>query len=118
MFVHAGIDPNIPLASQDRNTMRGIDNRVRKFVEYKGPIEDNMVIVHGHAVSKKPYATHNQIGIDTGIFKTGHGLLTCAVLSGNKAPVFLQAQTALPAYEPGKSSAMQAAKMAAGGPSF
>lgn len=109
LFVHAGIDPAVPLDKQDPDYLRGLSSRARKFATYKGKIEDDMVIVHGHTIVEQPYATSNQIGVDTGVYKAGHGHLSCAVLEGASVR-FLKAKTHLPSYGERSSPALLAAK--------
>lgn len=109
MFVHAGVDPAVALAEQDIDYMRGLTSRARKFVTYKGKLEDDMIIVHGHTIAAQPYATRNQIGVDTGIYKAGHGHLTCAVLNGTSVK-FLKAKTRCAPFESETSLALMAAR--------
>lgn len=98
-FVHAAIDPskNFHPKSQDIAFLTGLDNKARDFVNYQGGIPDKRIIVHGHSVTKEPMVTHNQISLDTGIYKAGHGKLTCVVLQAAKVSV-MQAATSLPPY--------------------
>ena len=109
LFVHAGIDPSVPLAEQDRDYVRGLNSKARKFPNQKGRLEDDMVVVHGHTIAPEPYHTRNQIGVDTGVYKPGHGNITCAVLTGQDVK-FLKARTHLPPFEENKSPAMVAAR--------
>ena len=76
MFVHAGIDPDVPLDDQSTEDMMWIRNRFlgdgREF---------DAVIVHGHTPSRKIDIRENRIGIDTGAVYGG--ALTCIVLEGS-----------------------------------
>lgn len=76
-FVHAGIDPRIPIARQspfDLITIR------QPFLEWGQPLEK--VVVHGHSIAPLPEFRPWRIGIDTGAFHTGR--LTCLVLEGDQ----------------------------------
>lgn len=80
LFVHAGIDPNVPLDQQDRKDMLWIRDR---FLDYEGPLEK--VVVHGHTIFDSVMDCGNRIGIDTGAFRSG--VLTALVLEGNQRRV-------------------------------
>jgi serine/threonine protein phosphatase 1 len=97
-FVHAAVNPEAPIDMeyQDIRVVTGLSSRARDFPKYTGPIHGNRVIVRAHAISEKPVLTHNQIGIDTGIFTPG-GKLTCAILQDTDVS-FIQATTRLPPY--------------------
>jgi serine/threonine protein phosphatase 1 len=66
LFVHAGIQPGVPLDDQRQSDLRWIrdpflhDDRDHGFI-----------VVHGHTISRKVDERANRIGIDTGAFKTG-----------------------------------------------
>ena len=83
-FVHAGIDPSLSLQEQPEHVLVGLSKRARDFAEYKGTVENDIVVVHGHTILQKPVVTQNQINIDTGIYKEGFGILSCAILRGKK----------------------------------
>ena len=70
-FVHAGIDPSLPLSKQTKETM--IWTRSEKFLDANNPFEK--IIIHGHTPSKNVVQKNNRICIDTGVFFSG--LLTC-----------------------------------------
>lgn len=76
-FVHAGIDPDIPLAEQRSHEMRWIRE---PFLSFDGAYE--AVIVHGHTISEKADIRSNRIGIDTGAYDSG--VLTALVLEGTQ----------------------------------
>lgn len=77
LFVHAGIEPQIPLEEQQRHDMIWIRER---FLRYRQP--HSHVVVHGHTIFDEVDEQHNRIGIDTGAFKTGR--LTVLVLEGTE----------------------------------
>ena len=84
IFVHAGVDPDVPLADQDGDTFMTIRGRflqADKACDY--------VVVHGHTPEKAPVDTPWRIGIDTGIYFTG--VLTAVRLQGSERK-FLQVQ--------------------------
>lgn len=76
-FVHAGIDPAVPLAEQERSDLLWIRDA---FLRHEGPLEK--VIVHGHTIFEKVVDCGNRIGIDTGAFRSG--VLTALVLEGDQ----------------------------------
>src|SRR6478609_8793417 len=75
MFVHAGIDPRVPLDAQRRQDLRWIREPFLSHPDTHGP-----VVVHGHTISDEPEDCGNRIGIDTGAFMSGR--LTALVLEG------------------------------------
>ncbi|TRD10803.1 serine/threonine protein phosphatase [Erythrobacter insulae] len=75
-FVHAGIDPAVPLNAQKRSDMLWIRDR---FLDHQGALEK--VVVHGHTIFDKVMDCGNRIGIDTGAFRSG--VLTALVLEGD-----------------------------------
>jgi serine/threonine protein phosphatase 1 len=75
LFVHAGIDPRVPLDAQRRQDLRWIREPFLSHPDSHGP-----VVVHGHTISDEPEDCGNRIGIDTGAFMTGR--LTALVLEG------------------------------------
>ena len=82
LFVHAGVDPDVPLAEQDGDTfmsIRGRFLRADKACDY--------VVVHGHTPEKAPVDRSWRIGVDTGIYFTG--VLTAVRLHGDQR-AFLQ----------------------------
>lgn len=62
-FVHAGIDPLLPISSQDPDRCRTIRD---EFLDHVGPLSH--IIVHGHTqlASLLPTVTENRISLDTG----------------------------------------------------
>lgn len=75
LFVHAGINPSVPLADQTINDLLQVRE---KFTEYVGPLSH--VIVHGHTkqVPPQPVVTENRISLDTDAWVTG--VLSVAVI--------------------------------------
>jgi serine/threonine protein phosphatase 1 len=74
-FVHAGVDPEKPLAQQTRDDLLWIRDA---FLD--SDCNFGRVIVHGHSVSRDPDVRRNRIGIDTGACYSNR--LTCLVLEG------------------------------------
>jgi serine/threonine protein phosphatase 1 len=77
LFVHAGIDPRVPLDAQRSRDLRWIREPFLSHPEPHGP-----VVVHGHTITDSPEDCGNRIGIDTGAFMSGR--LTALVLEGTK----------------------------------
>ena len=75
VFVHAGIDPRVPLEEQRQRDLRWIREPFLSHPDSHGP-----VVVHGHTISEVPEDCGNRIGIDTGAFMSGR--LTALVLEG------------------------------------
>jgi serine/threonine protein phosphatase 1 len=75
LFVHAGIDPAVPIEEQKVHDLRWIREPFLSNAEPYG-----QVVVHGHTISEAPEDRGNRIGIDTGAFMTGR--LTAVVLEG------------------------------------
>lgn len=80
LFVHAGIDPALPLDQQNRKDLLWIRD---KFLNYNGPLAK--VVVHGHTIFESVMDCGNRIGIDTGAFRSG--VLTALVLEGDQRRV-------------------------------
>ena len=75
LFVHAGIDPAVPIEEQKTSDLRWIREPFLSHEEPHGP-----VVVHGHTIAGDPVETGNRIGIDTGAYASGR--LTALVLEG------------------------------------
>ena len=86
LFVHAGIDPAVPLNEQKRSDMLWIRDR---FLDHTGPLEK--VVVHGHTIFNKVMDCGNRIGIDTGAFRSG--VLTALVLEGDQRRIIQASQS-------------------------
>jgi serine/threonine protein phosphatase 1 len=85
-FVHAGVRPGVPLASQSPRDLLWIRE---DFLRARGPFGG--VIVHGHTPEEAPFVGPHRIGIDTGAYATG--VLTAVRLMGGER-TFLQARLA------------------------
>lgn len=75
LFVHAGIDPGLPLEEQRAKDLRWIRE---PFLSHADP--HGVVVVHGHTICDTVEDRGNRIGIDTGAFRSGR--LTALVLEG------------------------------------
>lgn len=75
LFVHAGINPALPLTDQKTRDLRWIREPFLSHGQPFGP-----VVVHGHTITDTPEDAGNRIGIDTGAFASGR--LTALVLEG------------------------------------
>lgn len=80
LFVHAGIDPSLPLEEQDRHDLLWIRDR---FLRHEEP--HSHVVVHGHTIFDEVEERPNRIGIDTGAFSSGR--LTALVLERHRRRV-------------------------------
>lgn len=85
LFVHAGIDPALPLDQQKRSDMLWIRDR---FLDHEGALEK--VVVHGHTIFDRVMDCGNRIGIDTGAFRSG--VLTALVLEDDQRRVIQSSQ--------------------------
>lgn len=86
LFVHAGIDPSVPIEAQKRSDLLWIRDR---FLSHEGPLEK--VVVHGHTIFDKVMDCGNRIGIDTGAFRSG--VLTALILEADQRRVLQVCQT-------------------------
>ncbi len=75
LFVHAGIEPGVPLHDQQRHTLRWIREPFLSYGRSHG-----LVVVHGHTITDEVVDAGNRIGIDTGAYASGR--LTALVLEG------------------------------------
>ena len=82
LFVHAGVNPAVPLEQQGEEDLLWIREPFLQCRHYLGKI-----VVHGHTISPAPEERLHRIGIDTGAYATGR--LTAVVLSGDQR-LFLQ----------------------------
>ena len=73
VFVHAGVEPGVPLEDQQVAKLRWIRE---PFLSHTEPHDG--VVVHGHTITDQPVDQGNRIGIDTGAYNTGR--LTAVVL--------------------------------------
>jgi serine/threonine protein phosphatase 1 len=77
LFVHAGVNPDVPLHDQSEEDLLWIRDRFLKSSHDFGA-----VIVHGHSPARAPEDLPTRIGIDTYAYKTG--TLTAVGLEGNR----------------------------------
>ncbi len=77
VFVHAGIRPGVSLMSQTREDVLWIRE---PFLSDRSPRD--VVVVHGHTITKAPEVLDTRIGIDTGAVVGG--ALTCLVLEEDR----------------------------------
>lgn len=66
VFVHAGIQPRLPLANQQPAALRWVRE---EFLNHLHPLEK--IVVHGHTISDDVEETANRVGLDTGAYATG-----------------------------------------------
>ena len=85
LFVHAGIDPGVPLDEQDVRSLRWIREPFLSHEESHG-----CMVVHGHTITDGPDETKNRIGVDTGAYASGR--LTALVLEGTKRRYIVAAE--------------------------
>jgi serine/threonine protein phosphatase 1 len=76
-FVHAGIQPGIPLERQTRHDMLWIRE---PFLSSR--TNHGAVVVHGHTPRREPIVLPNRIAVDTGAVIGG--ALTCVILESNQ----------------------------------
>lgn len=101
LFVHAGIEPGVPLEEQKVRTMRWIRE---PFLSY--PKSHGLVVVHGHTITDDVVDAGNRIGVDTGAYASGR--LTALVLEGTSRR-YLAAVNG----KPGQAALIEEAKLAA-----
>lgn len=82
LFVHAGIRPGVPVASQTTQDLLWIRE---PFLKWQGPLP--AVVVHGHTPVAAPEILPQRIAIDTGAVYGGD--LTCAVLEADRIAFLL-----------------------------
>ncbi len=73
LFVHAGLRPGLPLASQAQSDLRWIRQPFLSDTSDHG-----FVVVHGHTISDGIDEATNRIGIDTGAYRSGVLTAFCA----------------------------------------
>jgi serine/threonine protein phosphatase 1 len=76
-FVHAGVNPRVPLTEQLEEDLLWIRDDFLTADEYFGKL-----VVHGHTPVAEPDIRSNRINIDTGAFATGR--LTCLIVEGSE----------------------------------
>ena len=77
MFVHAGVNPKLPLSKNTEEDLLWIRD---PFLKHRGLYEK--VIVHGHTITSdaKPEIHANRVGLDTGSYATG--VITAMIMEG------------------------------------
>lgn len=81
VFVHAGIDPTLPLSQQRPEDL--LWSR-ESFLEFAGPLP--RFVVHGHTPVPEPDLRAHRLNIDLGAYLTGR--LACAELASDGVEVF------------------------------
>lgn len=81
LFVHAGIDPDLPLIAQTDQILTTIRT---KFINHKGTFNGKRII-HGHTPVERIDITPHRVNLDTGAYLTG--TLTVAIFEGNMVKV-------------------------------
>jgi serine/threonine protein phosphatase 1 len=82
VYVHAGIEPTVPLAEQSTDTLLWYRDDLLETYAGLG-----RRVVHGHSITRTPLVTEHRIAIDTGAFQTG--TLTAVALAPGTAPRIL-----------------------------
>ena len=77
LFVHAGINPHVPIDAQQPGETRWIRE---PFLSWDG--DYGATVVHGHTITELPEFAGNRIGIDTGAYQSGR--LTALGLEGTQ----------------------------------
>lgn len=71
---HAGADPDLPMAAQERRSLLWGHPRFEE-----GARTDGLWIVHGHTIVPEPQAGAGRVAVDTGAYATGR--LTAALVA-------------------------------------
>jgi serine/threonine protein phosphatase 1 len=80
-FVHAGVNPRVPLTEQLEEDLLWIrDDFLTADTNF------GKLVVHGHTPMAEPDIRSNRINIDTGAFATGR--LTCLIIEGSEMMFF------------------------------
>ena len=80
LFVHAGIDPEVPLAQQERQTLLWIR---RPFLDWTSPFPEGVAVIHGHTPVDRLNLDHpHRIDVDTGAFHSG--CLSAVLIHGER----------------------------------
>jgi serine/threonine protein phosphatase 1 len=79
LFVHAGVEPGVPLHQQDSYKLLNIRGRF-----LREPHELPFTVIHGHTPTDgQPRLGPGRIGVDTGAYFTG--ILTAVAIEPNQA---------------------------------
>lgn len=82
-FVHAGIEPGLPLSEQSPRTLMWTR---RPWLESRGPYDDGVAVIHGHTPQPDVDLSHlHRINLDTGAFHTG--VLSALLIVGDRMRV-------------------------------
>ncbi|ANK89031.1 MULTISPECIES: metallophosphoesterase [unclassified Rhizobium] len=80
LFVHAGLDPHMPLECQDAETLAWIRE---PWLSSEGPYENGLAVIHGHTpIAKAALGNPHKINLDTGACETG--VLSALLIYGDK----------------------------------
>ncbi|MFC3691542.1 metallophosphoesterase [Chenggangzhangella methanolivorans] len=79
-FVHAGLDPETPLARQQDRTLMWTR---WPFLDSPGPYPEGVAVIHGHTPTAPVDLRHpHRLNLDTGAFRTG--ILSGLVIAGDR----------------------------------
>jgi serine/threonine protein phosphatase 1 len=93
VFVHAGLDPTLPIGKQNAHDPLWIG---AEFRQHRGSF--GKTVIHGHSwSSSKPDIRSNRIGLDTGAYETS--TLTCLCLDSSHK-IFFQTSPPLTVIPP------------------
>ena len=82
-FVHAGLDPALPLSEQSARTLMWTR---RPWLESRGPYDGGVAVIHGHTPQPQVDLSHpHRINLDTGAFRTG--ALSALLIVGDRMRV-------------------------------
>ena len=81
MFVHAGVDPKLPLAEHNRRELLWLREPFLSGRDWRQPF----TVVHGHTI-RGPEVLRHRIAIDSGAYRTG--VLTAVQLAGERLRFF------------------------------
>lgn len=80
LFVHAGIDPSLPLDRQDPHTLMWTR---REWLDQPGPYPEGVAVIHGHIPRRTiDFRSRHRIDLDSGV--TTWGVLSALVISGDR----------------------------------
>ena len=86
LFVHAGVDPAVPIDAQDERDLIWIRE---PFLSWPHPLE--LHVVHGHTIDEAgPVERVHRTGLDTGAYRTGR--LSALVLESDGSRRFMLAE--------------------------